>query len=203
MLYKKQKLSNVRLRLWNTLNFDLQLFQQRLSESIRHLQISLNEPYFPQIFHNLCFSFLLGFTTVPKEIENNAYAKFWGENKVRYRRCAGGEQVIRIHSTMGNFTTKNYQIFQQSKRLGRFRTFYGTDDCEVITKLQGFLNYKHGLSLTSRGFEDRITQRLSTLLKLLRMGTRFECRDFWDRSGGNALVMIGCWYSRKPLANHR
>ena len=30
----------------------------------------------PQILHNLCFSFLLGITAVPREIENNAYAKF-------------------------------------------------------------------------------------------------------------------------------
>ena len=38
----------------------------------------------PQILHNLCFSFLLGITAVPREIENNAYAKFWGANKVPY-----------------------------------------------------------------------------------------------------------------------
>ena len=34
--------------------------------------------------HCLCFSFLLGITAVPREIENNAYAKFWGANKVPY-----------------------------------------------------------------------------------------------------------------------
>ena len=28
-----------------------------------------------QILHNLCFSFLLGITAVPREIENNTYAK--------------------------------------------------------------------------------------------------------------------------------
>ena len=38
----------------------------------------------PQILHNLCFSFLLGITAVPREIENNAYAKSWGANKVPY-----------------------------------------------------------------------------------------------------------------------
>ena len=33
-----------------------------------------------QILHNLCFSFLLVTTAVPREIENNAYAIFffWG-----------------------------------------------------------------------------------------------------------------------------
>ena len=41
----------------------------------------------PPIFHNLCFSFLLGITVVPREIEKSAYAKFWGANKVHYRKC--------------------------------------------------------------------------------------------------------------------
>ena len=31
-----------------------------------------------QVLHNLCFSFLLGLTAVPREIENTAYAKFLG-----------------------------------------------------------------------------------------------------------------------------
>ena len=41
--------------------------------------------------HNLCFSFLLGIKAVPREIENTAYAKFWGANKVHYGRYAIGE----------------------------------------------------------------------------------------------------------------
>ena len=50
---------------------------------IRHLHISHNAPYLlPKILHNLCFSFLLGITAVPRESENNAHAKFWGANKV-------------------------------------------------------------------------------------------------------------------------
>ena len=36
----------------------------------------------PKILHNLCFSFLLGITAVPREIENSAYAKFGGQ--IRY-----------------------------------------------------------------------------------------------------------------------
>ena len=38
----------------------------------------------PQILHNLCFSFLLAITAVPREIESNAYAKFLRANKVHY-----------------------------------------------------------------------------------------------------------------------
>ena len=29
--------------------------------------------------YNLCLSFLLGITAAPREIENNACAKFWGQ----------------------------------------------------------------------------------------------------------------------------
>ena len=64
--------------------------------SIRHSHISHNAPYFPhsppppaQILHNLCFSFLL---VVPREIENNPYAKYWGANKVHYGKC--GSDVL-------------------------------------------------------------------------------------------------------------
>ena len=60
---------------------------------------SSDVPYLiPQIFHNFCFSFLLGITAVPREIENNAYANIFflgggggreGEvNKVDYGKCA-------------------------------------------------------------------------------------------------------------------
>ena len=52
-----------------------------LNHPIRHLHISHNAPYLPpKIWHSLCFSFLLGITAVPREIENNAYARFWGGN---------------------------------------------------------------------------------------------------------------------------
>ena len=55
---------------------------------IGHFHISHNAPYLPppppQILQTLRFSFFLGITAVPREIENNAYAKFWGANKVHY-----------------------------------------------------------------------------------------------------------------------
>ena len=39
---------------------------------IHHLYISHNAPFLPsKIFHNLCFSFILGITAVPRETENN------------------------------------------------------------------------------------------------------------------------------------
>ena len=43
---------------------------------IMHFICLLPSPPPKNMFHNLCFSFLLGITAVPREIENNAYAKF-------------------------------------------------------------------------------------------------------------------------------
>ena len=36
-----------------------------------------------------------------------------------------------------------------------------------------------------------------------RMGTNSGRSDFWDRLGGQALVMIGRWYSKESLTDHR
>ena len=44
----------------------------------------------PQILHNLCFSFLLGITAVPREIENNALQNFGGVNKLHYGKSGSG-----------------------------------------------------------------------------------------------------------------
>ena len=63
----------------------------RQNVKIRHFHISHNAPYLPlKILHNLCFSFLLGITAVPREIENNAYAKFWRAKKGHYGKCESG-----------------------------------------------------------------------------------------------------------------
>ena len=35
----------------------------------------------PKILHKHCFQFLLGVKTAPRETENNAYAKCWGEKQ--------------------------------------------------------------------------------------------------------------------------
>ena len=36
-----------------------------------------------------------------------------------------------------------------------------------------------------------------------RIGTSFGRSDVWDRLSEQALVMIGRWYSRQPLTNHK
>ena len=35
------------------------------------------------------------------------------------------------------------------------------------------------------------------------MGTSFWFNHFWDPLGGQAIVLIGWWYSRQPLTNHK
>ena len=44
-----------------------------------HFHIDHNTPCLPpQILHIRCFQFLVGITAVPREIQNDGYAKFWG-----------------------------------------------------------------------------------------------------------------------------
>ena len=51
---------------------------------IHHLYISHNAPFLPsKIFHNLCFSFILGITAVPRETENNASTQNFGR-QIKY-----------------------------------------------------------------------------------------------------------------------
>ena len=35
----------------------------------------------PKILHKHCFQFLLGVKMAPRDTENNAYAKFWGDKQ--------------------------------------------------------------------------------------------------------------------------
>ena len=35
----------------------------------------------PTILHKLCLQFFLRFKVAPRETENNAYAKFWGDKQ--------------------------------------------------------------------------------------------------------------------------
>ena len=56
-------------------------------EIIRYLQLASPENtimFFdcrPKILHKHCLQFLLGVKMVPRETENNAYAKFWGDKQ--------------------------------------------------------------------------------------------------------------------------
>ena len=78
---------------------DIMVVRPPVEVRIRHLHHFHNAPFLPPpppILHNVCFSFLLGITAVPREIGNNAYAKFWGVNKVHYERGASGEYFAEL-----------------------------------------------------------------------------------------------------------
>ena len=67
-----------------------------LSHIIRHLHISHNAPYLPPPPpppKKNVFLFLLVITAVPREIENNAYAKFWGQI-----RCIMGDVQVAYYN---------------------------------------------------------------------------------------------------------
>ena len=75
----------------------------RIPRVQRHFHISHNAPICPRKFClTFVFSFLLGITAVPREIENKAYAKFWGANKVHY--------VENVDMAMKAFTTQRLVI---------------------------------------------------------------------------------------------
>ena len=64
---------------------------------IMHLICAPPPPKKKKMLHNLCFSFPLGITAIPRETENNAYATFWGANKVHYGRCASGVSLWKMN----------------------------------------------------------------------------------------------------------
>ena len=77
----------VSISIVSSFSWDLQSSQENLKTIfIRHLHISHNAHYLtPKISHSL------DITAVPREIENNAYARVWGANKVYYGGCASGK----------------------------------------------------------------------------------------------------------------
>ena len=59
---------------------------------IHYFHIDHNAPFLPpKILYIRCFQFPLGITVVPREIQDDRYAKLWGVNKVHYGLCANGE----------------------------------------------------------------------------------------------------------------
>ena len=57
-----------------------------------------------------CTSPMRGITAVPREIENNAYTKFWGANKVHYGRCASGVSSWYCLATTTNQSSANIHL---------------------------------------------------------------------------------------------
>ena len=66
----------------------------------------------PQIFYNLCFQFLLDITVVPREVEENAYAKCWEENKGRFPF----NQNVRFEFSATSGSEKNSRISKKEDK---------------------------------------------------------------------------------------
>ena len=74
------------------------------------LATGLHRPFFTLLtsptprkkkLHNHCFQFLLGSTVVPREIEDNSYAKCRDINKMHYGNF-GPRETIKISSEVDN-----------------------------------------------------------------------------------------------------
>ena len=69
---------------WLLINY-IQLYVWKWISDIGHFQKYHNTLCLSsQILHRHCFHFLLGLAMVPRENENNAYAKFWKTSKEYY-----------------------------------------------------------------------------------------------------------------------
>ena len=70
-----------------------------------------------------------------------------------------------------------------------------------------FFNYCDRVNRLFRGPHSYVpwhqVTKFPTSETLGEVGTSYVRSDFWDRLGGQALVMIGQLYSRQPLTNHK
>ena len=103
-----------------------QSIQVRLCSNFKlficHFHISHNTPYLPpKILRKLCFSFLLGITAAPREIENNAYAKFWGANKVHYGKCGNSVIPTKKYIKRSTFESIKCDIFNLGRPMNLVR----------------------------------------------------------------------------------
>ena len=54
----------------------------------------------PKILHKHCLQFLLGVKMTPRETENNAYGKFWGDKKRALWYVMVFSGVVNNHNTV-------------------------------------------------------------------------------------------------------
>ena len=88
-----------------------------------------NAPCLPlKILHNHCFQFPLGITVIPREIEDNGYAKFWGVHRVHYGLGENGQYQLLIHLMIGQLW--RFEIWHFHRRNG----FSGSGQTEVFKK---------------------------------------------------------------------
>ena len=68
----------------------------------------------PKILHKHCFQFLSGFTMVPRENKNNAYAKFGGTNKEYYGIFRNGQLLCYYPGQRVYFFSSLEDFFRQA-----------------------------------------------------------------------------------------
>ena len=92
----------------------------RRRDSIHHFHIDHNAPYLPPppppILHHRCFQFLLGIAVVRREIEDDGYAKFCGEDKEHHGLCESSEFSKLLVIFPGFFCKREFCIFQEGYR---------------------------------------------------------------------------------------
>ena len=80
--------------------------------------------------------------------------------------------------------------------MGREKNEYGIS----VAESQTFLLAKRPPAVRSE--EKRLFSQATTSETLGKMDS-FECSDFWEGVGGEVSVLIGRWYSRQTLTNHK
>ena len=69
----------------------------------------------PKILHKHCFQFLLGPFYLPRETEDNAYAKLWGDNQkalwyvMVFSGVANCHRAVLVHQHGRRFTVLEHQ----------------------------------------------------------------------------------------------
>ena len=78
----------------------------------------------PKVLHKHCLQFLLGVKMAPRETENNAYAKFWGDKQ----RTLWYVMVFLEWSILGDFYTPDLMVSLAMKltmkKIGNQKVFF-------------------------------------------------------------------------------
>ena len=95
--------------------------------------------------------------------------------------------------------TREFKLFGRSKNEQQ-TTLFSKNSPLFLMDLSPLAHTPKQGRVVSRGFGYGIVH-FKTRGKRERMGKSSGRSDFWHHFGGQALVMIGRWYSRQPLTN--
>ena len=110
------------------------------------------------------FHFSLGITAVPREIENNAYAKFWGAKKVHYGKCGSGVYGNSFYRLKHNFV--NYLCFLAivwtRERYDSMKMFTCFNLTSRVPKQSGMLSHCVVVRVTTFNFRNKTECKAGT-----------------------------------------